>query len=269
MKLVVVSIILFLTSASKYAVEPKYPVSAIKEDMKKGMYAVIRESEAEWSIESKSSAVYSERRVITILNEKANDLAALTVSYDKLRKIEYFRAAVYDAEGNLIKKLKQQDIVDQSAISGGTLFADSRLKHGDLSQNVYPYTVELEYSIRYKYLYDLSDFHLYTDDEVSLEKGKYTVIHPKDLKLRYRLFKIQEPKLEVGADKREAMVWTFENVVPDKFEKLSPDEVVPCVRVSPTEFIYEGYPGDMSTWESYGKWQASHPGAKKQQGQAC
>ncbi|MEJ7643110.1 MAG: DUF3857 domain-containing transglutaminase family protein [Chryseolinea sp.] len=257
MKLVVVSIILLLTTASTYAAEPKYPVSAIKEDMKKGMYAVIRESEAEWSIESKSSAVYSERRVITILNEKAEDLAALTVFYDKLRKIEYFRASVYDAEGNLIKKLKQLDVVDQSAISGGTLFADSRVRHGDLSQNAYPYTVELEYSVSYKYLYDLRDFQLYTDDEVSLEKVKYTVIHPKDLKLRYRLFKIQQPKLEIGTDKRESMVWTFENVIPEKFERLSPDEVVPSVRVSPTEFVYEGYPGDMSTWESYGKWQAS------------
>jgi hypothetical protein len=253
----IIALISLISAATLYVDEPKYPVSAIKEDMLKGMYAVIRESEAEWSIESKSSALYQERRVITILNEKAKDMAALTVVYDKLTKIEYFRASVYDANGKLIKKLKSQDILDQSAISGGSLFEDNRLKHGDLSQNTYPYTVELEYGLRYKALYNLGKFNLYSDDEVSSEKVKYTVIHPKDLKLRCRLFKMPQPKVESTSDKRESMSWTFENVKPDKFEKLSPDEVIPCVRVSPTEFSFDGYAGDMSSWESYGKWIAS------------
>ncbi len=253
----VVLVISFVIGSSLYSDEPKYPVSAIKEDMMKGRYAVIRDSEVEWSIESKNSAVYSERRVITILNEKAKELATLTVDYDKLRKIEYFRAAVYDAEGRLLRKLKPQDIVDQSAISGGSLFEDNRVKQGDLAQNTYPYTVELEYSVRYKYLYNFGVFHLYDDDEVSQEKGKYTVIHPKELKLRYRLFKMQQPQVETRPDKRESMVWSFENVKPEKFERLSPDQVIPCVRVAPTDFTFEGYAGDMSTWESYGKWLAS------------
>ena len=111
--------ILFSTLFSAaMAVEPKYPVSAIPEDMKQGMYAVVRESDFRFYIESKSQSSFYIRKVITILNANAKDEASIAIYYDKLRNVENFKANVYDAQGNLIKKLKQSDIIDQSAISG-------------------------------------------------------------------------------------------------------------------------------------------------------
>ncbi len=70
--------ILFSTLFSAaMAVEPKYPVSAIPEDMKQGMYAVVRESESRFYIDSKNQSSYYVRKVITILNSKANDFAEI------------------------------------------------------------------------------------------------------------------------------------------------------------------------------------------------
>ncbi|MFM6347468.1 MAG: hypothetical protein ACKPFK_20295, partial [Dolichospermum sp.] len=51
--------------------EPKYPVSQIPEDLKKGMYAVIRESHERFEIISTKQSKHYIHKVITILNSKA------------------------------------------------------------------------------------------------------------------------------------------------------------------------------------------------------
>jgi transglutaminase-like putative cysteine protease len=249
--------LLLATLSNLMAADPKYPVSSIPEEMKQGMYAVIRESEQKFYIDSKSQSRFYLRKVVTILNAKAKDVAEVGVGYDKLRKVESFKAAVYDAEGNLIKKLKQNEIIDQSSISGFSLFEDNRVKYADLSQPTYPYTVEYELMISMRYFYSIPEFHLYEDDEVTTLKEAFVVIYPKELKPRYRLFKIEPPKISMESDGRESMTWTFQNIKPTKFEKFSPnsDRVVPNIMVGPREFDFDGYAGNMSTWEQYGQWQ--------------
>jgi len=247
-----------LISNNIFAADPKYAVNSIPEDLKTGMYAVIRERDSRFYVESKGSSALHVRRVITILNSKAKQYALLTLGYDRLRKIESFKANVYDAGGNLIKKLKQTDITDESSISGYSLFEDNRIKHADLSQNTYPYTVEFEYIIRWQYLYSIPEFYLYQDDEVSTEKSSYSISYPKGLKPRYRLYKIEEPTIVAESDGRESLSWTFENIKPLKFEKIGPDfdRVVPNIKAAPVEFEFEGYAGNMNSWESFGQWQA-------------
>jgi transglutaminase-like putative cysteine protease len=255
LELTIVLSILFFRAM---AVEPKYPVSSIPEDMKQGMYAVIRESESRFYIDSKSQSSHYVRNVVTILNSKADDMAEIDIYYDKLRKLDSFKANVYDAEGNLIRKLKQSDLKDQSAISGYSLYEDSRVKYADLSQPTYPYTVEYEYTVNMRYFYSIPDFYLYNDDEVTTQKEVFVIIYPKELKPRYRLFQLEAPKIATEPDKRESMTWTFINTKPKKFERLSPvsNRVVPNVLVAPSAFEYDGYAGNMSTWEQYGQWQA-------------
>ena len=238
------------------AVEPKYPVSSIPEDMKQGMYAVIRERESRFYIEGPGNSVHYERLVITILNSRANDYATLAVGYNKLTKVEDVKAVVYDAMGNQIKKLKQSDISDRSYVSDMTLYDDSRIMSADLSQTTYPYTVEYEYKVRTKYLYAIPEFELYHDDEISIQKSIYALIYPPSLKPRYKLFKVDKPVPAIESDKRESLTWTFENIKPSKFESFGPgtDKVVPNIKVAPSTFEYAGYQGSMNTWEEYGKW---------------
>lgn len=250
-------IITCVISFSSIAGDPKYPVSDIPEEMTKGMYAVIRDKEVRFKINSINSSELYYRIVITILNSNAKSSANEVIWYDKLRTVKSFKAISYDAGGNVIKKLKQNEIRDQSAYDGFSLFSDGRLKIADLSQGTYPYTVEFEYEIEQKLLYSIPDFYLYTDDEISVQKSKYSIVYPVELKPRVKLFKIDEPKIEPVEDKL-AMVWTFENIRPEKFEKMGPDfqKVGPSILAAPVDFEFGGYAGKMDTWENFGKWQA-------------
>ena len=132
--------------------ELKFPVSEIPEELKKDVNAVIREDKMVYRILSQSKASVYAYYAVTIFNERAKDYAARQVDYDKLTKVTSFSGSVYDATGNLIKKLKNNEIIDHSAYDGG-LYNDNRLKSADLSQGTYPYTVVFEYEKEYKFLY--------------------------------------------------------------------------------------------------------------------
>ncbi|NOT75209.1 MAG: DUF3857 domain-containing transglutaminase family protein [Cyclobacteriaceae bacterium] len=235
--------------------ENKYPVSEIPDSLKSGMYAVIREDQTVIEIFSLNKSVETVHRVVTILNEKAKSYAVEVVSYDKSRKISYFRGTAYDAVGKEIKKLKQSEIYDQSAISGFTLYEDDRIKRADLSQVTYPYTVEFEYQIQNDHLYSIPGFQLYSDDEVSIENINYSVSYPKVLTPRFKLT-LMPAGVKSPGEVRETISWTFKNFKPKKFEPYSRphSELIPNIKTAPSQFEYGGFQGNMVTWKEYGKW---------------
>ena len=233
---------------------PSHPVSAIPENMKSGMYAVIREQELRFEISSTKNATTYGRIVITILNPNGQNYAKKVLYYDKYSIIKSFKGVSYDAEGKVLKKLKPSDIYDQSQYDG-SLFSDNRLKVADLSYGTYPYTAEFEYEIEEKALLHAPGFRLYSDDEIAIEKSRYTLVYPSALKPRYKSFKIPDPKVKVDGD-RETLDWSFENIRPEKFEKFGPDSerLIPNIAVAPTQFEYGKYSGKMDSWDSYAQW---------------
>lgn len=234
--------------------DPKYPVNQIPENLKKGMYAVVRESHERFEIISTKQSKHYIHKVITILNSKAKRYAEEQVGYDKLTKVLYINAKVYDAEGNLIRKVKNSEIADRSAYDGFSLFSDNRLKELDLTQSQYPYTIDLEYEIENSFLYSIPSFELFMDDEISQQLTSFEVIYPVSIRPKYKLSKLNEPtKQTVGST--EKLSWKFENVIPEKFEPFMPPGTIPTAVFSPNQFEYDGYAGNMSSWEELGKWQ--------------
>ncbi len=233
--------------------DPKYPVSSIPQNMKDGMYAVVREDFYRFEIISINRSRQKVHKVITILNENGKRYASEAVFYDKLEKISSISGTIYNAEGEVIKKLKNSEIIDRSYFDGFSLFTDNRYKLMDLEQSTYPYTVEFEYETEMKYLYTIPGFSLYTDDEVSIEKETYEIEYPVALKPRYKLNSIEEPKKEsLGAN--EKLIWSFTNVKPEKFEKFAKNNI-PGILIGPSDFEYDGYRGSMKSWNELGKWQ--------------
>lgn len=236
--------------------EPRYPVSAIPEDLKKSAYAVVREDDMAFTILSKSTASLHVHNVVTIFNDKGKHFAKEAVYYDKLRKVVSLKAQVFDANGVLIKRLKTNEITDHSAFDG--LYDDTRVKIADLSQGRYPYTVEFEYEVAYRFLYDIQGSAIDPYEDVSVQHASYQLTFPESLRPRYKTYNISaEPKTEKRND-IVTLSWSFENIKARKFEPYS-DYVSTITRIeaAPTVFEFEGYAGTMQTWDEYGKWIAS------------
>jgi hypothetical protein len=255
--LTVVGILFFFHLHAKD--ELKYPISTIPEELKKDVDVIVRDEQWVFKILSKSSANWHVHEVHTILNERGKWAAEKTIFYDKLMKVVDINAFLYDASGRLIKKLRNKDIIDQAAVDYGTLFSDDRVKSMDLSQSIYPYTVEIEYELNFAFLYYIPS-ESWGGDRISHEHASYQLIYPKDLKPRYQLLNSRvTPSSGILPDDYESLTWTFSGLKPDRVEPYGPGytEVVPQLLIAPSSFEFSGYPGNMETWSGYGKWQQS------------
>jgi hypothetical protein len=240
-----------------FATDPKYPVSAISEDLKKDVNIVVREDKMIYKIISQNKASLYSYLAITIFNENGKDYARKTIYFDKSSKIKDINAFAYDAQGKLIKKIRNKDIYEQSAFDGFSLFTDNRFKSIDLTQTTYPYTVEFEYEIEKNGLYDFGGTQIISDEKISVQNCSYQIIYPSDLKPRYKVLNIEDKhKIEKLEDGYESISWIFNNLKPIKLESLGPDEeeIFPRILAAPSRFENGGYVGDMSTWEEFGKW---------------
>ncbi|HEX6227227.1 MAG TPA: DUF3857 domain-containing protein [Chryseolinea sp.] len=239
--------------------DPKFPVSAIPENLKKNVIAVVREDEMVYTINADNRATLHGHYVVTVFNPKGDRLAEFSEWYSKLKKVLKFEGTVFNAHGTIIKRVKGNDVVDQGVYESGTLYTDTRVKSIDLSQSEYPYTVEFEYDVEYKFLYHINGSSIIPTENVAVQKASYQLIYPKALTPRYKTYNIsQTPKVEQLDNGRESVSWRFENLPAIKFEPLSdPEDVLPEIVAAPGKFQYDGYSGSMETWEDYGKWQLS------------
>lgn len=236
-----------------------YPVAAIPAELRANVNAVEREKHIIIKVISQKECVTRVHHVVTIFNANAKDYAEQVVGYDKLTKITSFKGVAYDANGKVIKKLKTNEIRDYSAFDGFSLFSDNRLKYADLSQGSYPYTVEFEYETADKYLYGFNRLELLRDDKVSVQNASYQLIYNPVVAPRYKTFNISAEPEKADVDGMKSLKWTFSNLKPVTREPLGPPshELLPTIMAAPSKFEYEGYAGDMTTWDGYAKWEAS------------
>jgi transglutaminase-like putative cysteine protease len=256
----IVLLMLVFCGFAAIAGDPKFPVSAIPDELKKNADVVFREDQMTFTISSKSRASLHVYEVVTIFNDKGRRYATKVIGYDKLSKISSFKAVAYDANGNVLKKLKSSEIHDQSAFDGFSLYSDNRLKAAELTQGTYPYTVEFEYEVEYKYLFMIPGYVLLPEERMSVQHSSYELIYPKELKPRFKTLNLEkEPTITLMKDGSEATRWEFENVMPVKFEPNGPPhaDLVSSIMVAPTTFEFDGYLGSMNSWDEFGIWISS------------
>ena len=251
-------LVLFVVAAR--AANLKYPVSEIKEELKKDVDAVVREDISSYAILAQNHAILHGYYAITILNPRGDKHAKMFQVYDKLSKINDFSGTVYDADGKQIRKLKSSDIRDQSVFSGSTLFSDDRYKYADLEHNTYPYTVVFEYEKEYKFLFIIDTFHLLPGERVSVQKASYQLSYPMTLTApRYKLVNISLPPTKLVNGSNTILKWEFNDVAPVKVEVFGNglEGVLPRIESAPTEFEFDGYKGSMTSWDEFGRWISS------------
>jgi transglutaminase-like putative cysteine protease len=233
----------------------RYPVSAIPESLKKNADVVKRMEEIVFQVVSLKETVLHRKVAFTIMNENGERYASMVVFYDKLRKVSSLDGTLYDAAGNTIKKAKNKDIQDFSAVQEISLFDDNRVKVLDLSYHAYPYTVEFEVEARYNNSYDLTDWFPQPTENLSVESSSFTFIAPADYTIRFKAFNYKDEPVSSTEKNRQLKTWKVANLPPVKKSFASPTwrELTPCVYFAPSDFEMEGYKGRGISWQELGK----------------
>lgn len=232
-----------------------YNTLVIPTALKKNANAIVRLSDVTVNIQANNKMSVTVKRVVTVLNKNGGKHINAYVYYEDGEKIEKLQALVFDQFGNKIAKIRKKDFKDVSAVSGGTLYSDSRLKYLEYTPITYPYTVELTYQKNtgntafIPYFYPLNAYYL------SVEKAKYSLLNPTQIPIRFKEanFKDLEVKTNNSAFN---FYYEFSNLDAIKPENSSPllSELVPKVMFAATNFTLEGATAKVENWNDFGKW---------------
>jgi len=216
---------------------------------------VIRSEKTDLRIISTTTGKLIYTKVVTILNSdsRENDLV---IYYDADCKIGKVAASIYDESGDFVRKVKKSELRDYSAVSGGTLYSDTRVKHVELSYNGYPYTVKYEYEMTLTggFLLGYMRWGIQNYGQ-AVQKAEYKLSAPANFTFDYRTSNIDiEPEVYTEKDMM-TYIWEVSNLKAIEYQSYAPApaKVLPELRISPGQFEWDGYAFSMTDWDSYGE----------------
>ena len=172
-----------LLTISSFSQTNKLSSLSVPAHLKENANAIFRDNSIEITIEAVDRMLVRNRQVVTVLNKKGNVDARIIKAYDNDTKITKLSAKIYDAFGNEIKKYSKNKFIDISAVSGGTLYSDSRVKYIDYIPVAYPYTLVFESEYRTSSTGFIPRWNPNNGYYVGVEKSSYILNNPLKIKL--------------------------------------------------------------------------------------
>lgn len=190
-----------------------------------------------------------------LLNKKAKDEANITIPYDHFSSAEFIQGAIKDKQGEIIKKIKKKDFSDYSAVSGFSLFEDSRALHYSYEPVAYPVIIEYAFKIKNKHTFFTFFFSPIEKYGQSVLQAKFVINSEPDKAFHYKSFGTSDPKIIKNSD-QTSYTWEFNDMPALKWEPFAVDinSIRKGVLVAPVEFQYEGFAGSNESWVSLGNW---------------
>lgn len=249
------SLVLLLFISAMTNAQGIYDVSKIPENLKLNASVVVRNEEQTYDIKSPGSASYTFKTAITILNNSGEGAGNMTEYYDKFSSVSDLKATLYDGKGIKIRDYKTSDFKDQSAISDGTLYADSRIKSLEVINSSYPYTIEYSYSVDYSGIRFYPSWNPVSTWGYAVEKSSYVFKIPDAMTFKY----LKSPGLQVDSTKIKDKMnykWSCENIAAFEYEPMSTglSAITPWLKLAPNQVEYDGYKGRIDNWSSLGTW---------------
>jgi hypothetical protein len=231
-----------------------YNVALIPDSLKKEARAIVREEEYILEIKSPAKAVFKEHNVYTIFNENGDNIGGYTSWYDKLTSINSISGTLYDATGKEVKRVKKKDMGDFSAV-GESLMDDERYKSYNFYCRIYPYTVDYEEEDEFNGVLHFDEWKPLYSPGVSTQHSKYVIIAPADYQVRYKPVNCNFQPVVTSSGDKKIYTWEVNNLParPTEFAGPSWREIAPRVIFAPSDFEVQGYKGNMSSWENFGK----------------
>ncbi|WP_405565142.1 DUF3857 domain-containing protein [Polaribacter sp. Asnod6-C07] len=247
--------VLFLLTLNTFSQISELTAFTIPIELKEDANAVVRNNITEITIEDVNRMVVSQKMVVTVLNKLGNSDAGIYESYDNDTKITNLTAIIYDAFGNEIKKFKERDFIDVSAVDGGTLYSDARVKYIDYTPISYPYTLVFESEYRTSTTGFIPWWSPVNGYYVSVEKSSYTLKNPKAIPWRIKETNFTDYNIEKNESDTE-LNYSLAKKTALEYENQSPAyrDILPIVKVALNKFSLKGVYGEATNWKEFGKW---------------
>ena len=230
-----------------------YSALTIPDSIKKNADVVVREEIIKFTIKDFNSARYDVHQVITILNEQGKRYLNFNEFSYEFRVLGDAEIKVYDAFGIKKNTFSKRDMT--SLNYGEGLVPEGKLTYFNVSPPGYPLTVEINYSIKYKGLFNYPGNYFQHSNQ-SVQRAVFDVEVPADLSLRYKILNCNYKPDITRSGNKDMYHWEVKNLRAFKTEKhVGPtDNYLPQVLLGPNKFQLDEYDGDMTSWKNFGDW---------------
>lgn len=249
----------FLFSFVCFSQKLDYSYLLISSELKENANAVVRNHHKEITIEDVNRMVVREKKVVTVLNKLGNSDARIVESYDDDTKITKLSAKIYDAFGKEIKKYSKSKFLDVSAVDGGTLYSDARVKYIDYTPVSYPYTLVFESEYKTSTTGFIPWWFPVNGYFVSVEKSSYKITNPKAISWRKKETNFDGFNISKLASDTE-LSYSLTNQKAYKYESASQSsrDILPKVKITLNRFYLKGVYGEHKNWNEFGQWMHSN-----------
>jgi flagellar hook protein FlgE len=209
-----------------------YSSKTIPENLTGKANAIVRYDSKLIEINSFDDMVVHKKRIVTVYNKYGNSHANTVEFYDNLTNIKRLEVKIYDEFGKEIKKVKKGDFEDQSAVSGATLYSDSRVKYYEYTPVNYPYTIEFVSEVKYKSTAFVPQWRPINRFYQGVEFSEYKIENNSNIEIRKKLINIENFDVE----KLHENHFRIKNVEAIKYEEYCPQlsEITPLLKVALT-----------------------------------
>src|SRR6056297_3050062 len=236
---------------------PDPAVSSISPELTAGADAVIRLHHKSFEVDDPGEGRVTVKKMVTILNSDGLPHSSIRIPYNSFSDVSRISGAVYDADGEEVRSIRNKDFEDESMISSFSLAEDSRVIKGEFTHTSFPFTIEYSYHIDYSGFIQLPAWVPVEREKTALEFGELLVVLPSSMSFDYRKFNIpDENEFGFQDDSESRYRWELKNLPQVKREYMGPPwfRLFPAVVMKTDLFEMDGNRGRMDSWSVFGQW---------------
>lgn len=192
---------------------------------------------------------------IQINNRDGERYTKIRIPFSDLNKVSNINAFIIDADGMVVSKLRNREIVDKSLISDFSLYEDHFIKEFTLKHNTYPYTLIYSYKVQENEFLYIHNWLPVISERIPTRNAALQVTVPDNYKINYVNHFIEEPIVSSYKNTIQ-YTWRANYTNTLKQETFSPSitKLLPRVSITPDKFYFEEK-GSFESWTTYGNWQ--------------
>ncbi len=193
--------------------------------------------------------------IFQINNRSGEKYTEISLPYTSISAVGGLEAWIEDDRGQIVRKLRKQDITDVNAIDYHTLYQDKFIKEFSLRYNEYPYTLYLTYQYTYKQFFEIADWIPIIDLDVPTHKATLLLSIPFDYQVNTWESNVLKGTVDTVSGKVYHTWFTHYDGSLNQ-ELYSPEltHFLPNVKIVPENFVFD-IEGSTATWQTFGEWQ--------------
>lgn len=207
----------------------------------------------EFTVTDLDKAVYKQTTIVTVLDKRGDHELSFREYADKFVKLEDVQVVVYNNLGLPEKTYAKKDFKQYAP--WGNLIDDDIVYTLAIAPNNYPVTVSFNKTVRYKGIINYPNY-LIQEPGQAVRHSENVVSIPKELDIRYYN---QQTSIRPTISETGNIItykWVADTMAAKFVDEgmLSWYSLFPRIYIAPNKFKYDNYPGDFTSWRSFGKW---------------